>query len=67
LVTPIRGTNNEQGTGLGLQLCKVFVEKNNGKIWVTTAWGKGSIFYFTAPMAIYINSGAGKLTGVELT
>jgi signal transduction histidine kinase len=47
----IRGTNNEQGTGLGLQLCKDFVEKNNGKIWVTTELNVGSKFYFTVPVA----------------
>ena len=46
-----RGTNNEQGTGLGLQLCKDFVEKNNGTIWVTTELGIGSKFYFTIPLA----------------
>jgi PAS domain S-box-containing protein len=45
----MRGTNNEQGTGLGLQLCKDFIEKNNGKIWVTTVWGEGSSFCFTVP------------------
>ena len=46
-----KGTANEKGTGLGLILCKDFVEKNGGKLWVESKEGEGSLFCFTVPSA----------------
>jgi signal transduction histidine kinase len=44
-----KGTDEETGTGLGLKLCKDFLEKNGGRIEVQSQPGKGSIFSFTLP------------------
>lgn len=41
------GTQNEKGTGLGLVLCKEFIEKNSGKIWIESNPGVGSEFMFS--------------------
>ena len=49
-----KGTNNEDGSGLGLILCKEFVDKNNGTIWVNSTPGEGSSFYFTIPAKVAV-------------
>jgi signal transduction histidine kinase/ligand-binding sensor domain-containing protein len=46
-----KGTSQESGSGLGLILCKEFVEKHHGRIWVETKAGTGSQFKFTIPIS----------------
>lgn len=44
------GTNNEEGSGLGLLICKDFIERNGGELWFESKQGEGSIFSFSIPI-----------------
>ena len=44
------GTNNESGTGLGLIVCKEFVEQNKGKIWIDSTLGEGTTVSISLPV-----------------
>lgn len=43
------GTNDERGTGLGLLLCKEFIEQHGGRIWAESEVGEGTTFFFSIP------------------
>ncbi len=47
------GTKNEQGSGLGLALCKEFVQKHGGRIWFESEFGIGTEFTFTIPVKTF--------------
>ena len=43
------GTDQEQGTGIGLSLCREMIARHNGKIWAESELGQGSVFHFSLP------------------
>ncbi|MDQ2656529.1 MAG: tetratricopeptide repeat-containing sensor histidine kinase, partial [Bacteroidota bacterium] len=60
-----RGTANEKGTGLGLILCREFIEKNGGTIRVESTPGKGSVFTCSFPVTVLSKPAALKSTSVS--
>jgi len=56
------GTSNEAGTGLGLILCKEFVELNSGKVWATSVLHEGTSFFFTLEAACIHSEVVGSLS-----
>ena len=55
IFTPFKRLHSSQeylGTGIGLAICKKVVDASNGKIWVQSKWGEGSIFYVSLPKLV---------------
>jgi two-component system, sensor histidine kinase and response regulator len=50
VVVSAAGLMQEKGSGIGLKLCKDFVEVNGGKIWAESEAGVGTCFFFTVPV-----------------
>jgi signal transduction histidine kinase len=50
-----QGLMQEKGSGLGLKLCKEFVELNGGTIWLTSETGEGAHFFFTVPTTNFLH------------
>lgn len=46
------GTNDEKGTGLGLLICKEFIERHRGRIWFESSFGQGTAVHFSIPTPI---------------
>jgi signal transduction histidine kinase len=45
----VHGSDRYPGSGIGLTICKRIVERYNGRIWIESRVGSGTIFYFTVP------------------